>query len=234
MVNFKSPVGGIIYRPLENKNTDIHGEEIDFDNLLSYRHQPVQVETPTQGYQKQYRYGENKNIDSVQETTQPSIRLIVPTSGNLVSDSTTTDFLSGKEGFKKLEQLYVSALQKRGIDSKYAKWLTAQDALESGWGKSQGSKRHNYGNITTGSSWNGDSFIGNDHDAENKPILQKFRSYGSVEEYIEDKLNLLQTKRYNNAFVGNVDDFIDRVFNSGYAVDPKYVQKVKSVYNNLT
>lgn len=87
MVNFKSPVGGIIYRPLENKNIDIYGEEINFNDLLSYKHQPVQVKTPTQGYQKQYHYGE-RNQESTKksdQTPQSAIRLVIPTSGKTIT-----------------------------------------------------------------------------------------------------------------------------------------------------
>lgn len=236
---FKSPVGGIIYKPLEKRDEDIYGEEITLDNLLSYRHAPVQVNEPVRGYQRgQYKWTLSEESEKEAEKTKeqtdvenlPQTRLIIPTSEGVIQQ--TQDVLNGKEDFKKLENLYSSALQKRGIDVKYAKWLAAQDALESGWGISQGSRRHNYGNIITGSSWTGDSFVGDDHDAQNKPITQRFRAYDSVEDYVEDKLDLLQSNRYKNAFTGDVDKFIDRIFTSGYAVDPKYVQKVKSVYNN--
>lgn len=231
-----SIVGGIFYRPQHTKELrDIYGELIDLPKLSSYVHEPVKVSSQPSGYQQQYQIttpqSENKEVavEQTQDTTV-SPTWVIPTYGEL----SNKDILTGEEGFKQLEKLYESALQNRGIDAKYAKWLAAQDALESGWGKSQGAKRNNYGNITTGSSWTGDSFIGDDHDAQNRPITQRFRAYSSVEDYIEDKLDLLQSNRYKSAFIGNVDNFIDRVFNSGYAVDPQYVQKVRSVYNNLT
>jgi len=47
--------------------------------------------------------------------------------------------------------------------------LIAQDAQESGWGRSAQGK-FNFGNLTTGAKWKGDYVRGNDHDAKGNPI----------------------------------------------------------------
>ncbi len=85
-----------------------------------------------------------------------------------------------------------SSYRRAGITNENAiKMLIAQDALESGWGRSaQG--RFNFGNLTTGSSWKGNYVTGNDHNAAGQPIKQKFRSYNSMDEYARDKVQFLQ------------------------------------------
>lgn len=89
---FKSPVGGIIYKPLEKRDEDIYGEEITLDNLLSYRHAPVQVNEPVRGYQRgQYKWTPPEETESAkqsEETTavQP-VRLVIPTSGEVTTPS---------------------------------------------------------------------------------------------------------------------------------------------------
>ena len=86
-----------------------------------------------------------------------------------------------------------AAYKKAGITNENAiKMLIAQDALESGWGKSAQGK-FNYGNLTPGKSWKGKVVTGNDHDSKGKPITQKFRSYNSIDEYAADKVQFLKS-----------------------------------------
>lgn len=249
-------IGGIEYKsiydkPEKTQEQDIYGDPIDLLNLLTYAHEPTYVTEPvTSGYQKQYNFSTPEQTTTVQETPivetsiiteTPVVTSVSPTvsvpvikesnSEKLKSEKLHTEVLTGKDGFKKLEKLYEKALEKRGLDKSYAKWLASQDALESGWGKSQGAKRHNYGNLTTG-VWNGESFVGDDHDAKGRKIKQTFRAYSSADEYVEDKLDFLQKlKRYKDVFAGDPSQVIDRMFDAGYAVDPEYVNKIKRLYN---
>lgn len=85
-----------------------------------------------------------------------------------------------------------AAYRKAGVTNDNAiKMLIAQDAQESGWGRSAQGK-FNFGNLTTGAKWKGDYVMGNDHDAKGNPIKQKFRSYNSMDEYAADKLQFLK------------------------------------------
>lgn len=85
-----------------------------------------------------------------------------------------------------------AAYRKAGVTNDNAiKMLIAQDAQESGWGRSAQGK-FNFGNLTTGAKWKGDYVMGNDHDAKGNPIKQKFRSYNSMDEYAVDKLQFLK------------------------------------------
>ena len=118
------------------------------------------------------------------------------------------------------------------MNTKYAKYLVAQDALESGWG-SRYTGNYNFGNITTGSD--ASYTEGSDHDAKGNPIKQKFRNYDSLEDYVNAKINLLNNKRYN-AFVDdsdNAETFFSRIVRGGYAEDPKYLDKILRVYYSV-
>lgn len=240
-------VGGIEYKSISNnpektQEQDIYGDPIDLLNLLTYAHEPVSITEPVaSGYQKKYNFATPEPVATIPVVTSVETPIVttaseqpvvtVPITVKQEPEKQHTEILTGKDGFKKLEKLYEKALEKRGLDKSYAKWLASQDALESGWGKSQGAKRHNYGNLTTG-VWNGESFVGDDHDAKGRKIKQTFRAYSSANEYVEDKLDFLQKlKRYEDVFVGDPTQVIDRMFAAGYAVDPEYVNKVKRLYN---
>lgn len=245
---FPSVVGGISYNSINNnKPVDIYGEQIDLESLVPYFHSPVHIEESIpSGYQKQYNF-ENPKEDNVPETPTlivsdtpaqtttpvvPTVPVPVVSTENTPKTKTTTK-LTGKEGFKQLVKLYESALEKRGIDKSYAKWLASKDALETGWGlQGHGAEHLNYGNITAGSNWSGKTYEGGDHDAKGNKIRQKFRAYDAIEDYIEDQLNLYNLERYKDVFVGNVSEFADRLYKAGYAEDPEYAKKIKSVYNS--
>lgn len=134
---------------------------------------------------------------------------------------------------KDLRKAYIKA----GITNENAlKMLIAQDALESGWGKSAQGK-FNYGNLTAGKSWRGETVNGKDSDGKGNPIKQKFRSYNSIEEYAADKVQFLKTL-YDFNENDNINTFSHKLQggNKGsrkYAASPRYVQSIINVYNNL-
>lgn len=126
------------------------------------------------------------------------------------------------------------AYKRAGIKSENAlKMLLAQDALESGWGKSAQGK-FNYGNLTTGSKWKGAFVEGKDKDAKGNPISQKFRSYSSMDEYAKDKVQFLKSLyRFNEN--DDIDTFLSKLQGGKrkYAQSPKYSQVLKQVYESL-
>lgn len=132
----------------------------------------------------------------------------------------------------------IESYKRAGITNQEAlRYLLAQDALESAWGKSaQG--RYNYGNLTTGSNWSGNYVQGKDKDAAGNPISQKFRSYNSMDEYTRDKINFL-TRLYNFNQNDTTDVFISKLLgnNSGkrrYAEARNYGEVLKNVYNSVS
>lgn len=130
-----------------------------------------------------------------------------------------------------------NAYKKAGITNENAlKMLIAQDALESGWGKSAQGK-FNYGNLTTGSSWKGAFVNGKDHDANGNPITNKFRSYNSIDEYASDKIQFL-TRLYDFNQNDSINTFTFKLQggNRGkrkYAGSRDYISAVTKIYNNM-
>ena len=140
-------------------------------------------------------------------------------------ESAPINIKSKDEFIKTMTPAFENALKARGLDTKYAKYLVAQSALESNWGKSQSGK-FNFGGIKgkgtirkTREVINGKSIHVND----------SFRDFKDIDDYANYHVSLLNNKRYN-AFTG---DFIDRVVKGGYATDPNYKKALSNVYNQI-
>lgn len=129
--------------------------------------------------------------------------------------------------------VYERELRNRGINPDYAKFLVAQDGLESGWNLKE-SKGYNIGNITAGSSWKGKVETRGDHNAKGEKIYQKFRVYDNLSDYVSDKVSLLSNSKYN-AFAASPDInlFADSLVRGGYAADPNYKSKILRVFQSF-
>lgn len=141
-------------------------------------------------------------------------------------ESTPINIKSKDEFIKTMTPAFENALKAKGLDTKYAKYLVAQSALESNWGKSQSGK-FNFGGIKgkgtirkTREVINGKSIHIND----------SFRDFKDINDYANYHVSLLNNKRYQ-AFSGG--DFIDRVVKGGYATDPNYKRALSNVYNQI-
>lgn len=141
-------------------------------------------------------------------------------------ESTPINIKSKDEFIKTMTPAFENALKAKGLDTKYAKYLVAQSALESNWGKSQSGK-FNFGGIKgkgtirkTREVVNGKSIYIND----------SFRDFKDINDYANYHVSLLNNKRYQ-AFSGG--DFIDRVVKGGYATDPNYKKALSNVYNQI-
>lgn len=122
--------------------------------------------------------------------------------------------------------------------------IIAMACLESGYGKSNLMKKANaFFGIKATSDWikKGNKIYNSKtnecYDGQNMvSIIGCFRAYDNMKESVDDFVRLMNTTRYRS--VVNQVDFkkaITAVKNSGYATDPKYVDKVYSIYksNNL-
>ena len=141
-------------------------------------------------------------------------------------ESTPIAIKTKDEFIKTMTPAFENALKAKGLDTKYAKYLVAQSALESNWGKSQSGK-FNFGGIKgkgtirkTREVINGKSIHIND----------SFRDFKDINDYANYHVSLLNNKRYQ-AFSGG--DFIDRVVKGGYATDPNYKRALSNVYNQI-
>ena len=133
------------------------------------------------------------------------------------------------------------ASQMTGIPSAF---ITAQAALESGWGKRQilnsdGSTSHNLFGIKAGPGWTGKvakvwtlEFINGSY----QKVQANFRSYDSYQESFKDYANLLvKSPRYQSVIANGqtAAGFANGLQSAGYATDPGYANKLKSIIQNI-
>jgi peptidoglycan hydrolase FlgJ len=123
--------------------------------------------------------------------------------------------------------------------------LLAQAALETGWGRyvmssADGESSFNFFGVKAGQSWDGGTV--------SKPTIEyrdgaaarttaKFRSYENVAATFDDYVDLINNSvRYDDVAGHGADTggFATALQNSGYATDPKYADKIKSILGSGT
>lgn len=121
-----------------------------------------------------------------------------------------------------------------------AKFMLGQAALETGWGKREitnadGSPSFNVFGIKAGHGWSGKvAEVTTTEYVEGaaQKRVEKFRSYGSYDEAFADYARMLaNSPRYRDAMASASDagSFADALQRAGYATDPSYAQKLRSV-----
>ena len=134
------------------------------------------------------------------------------------------------------------AAEKIGVDPRY---LVAQAALETGWGKSiirqqDGSSSHNLFGIKTHNTWDGDSARVLTTEYKNgKPVKEaaSFRAYESYAHSFDDYVSFLQGNgRYEKALASteNPEQFARELQKAGYATDPQYARKVAQIARQMS
>jgi len=122
--------------------------------------------------------------------------------------------------------------------------LTAQAALETGWGKfvirdGAGASTHNLFNIKAGNGWSGGSAQVNTLEYQDGVAVKEranFRSYGSFAESFTDYVEFLKNNpRYEKslAHAGTDEGFATELQRAGYATDPQYAQKILTIAQQL-
>jgi len=118
--------------------------------------------------------------------------------------------------------------------------LMAQAALETGWGQrmprnADGSPSYNMFGIKAGEGWSGPKATADSMEVTNgvaAPKRTAFRSYGSIEESVQDFAALLKNSpRYKDALAAGADAqaYVARIGSSGYATDPAYGNKLNEI-----
>ena len=121
-----------------------------------------------------------------------------------------------------------------------ARFIVAQAALESGWGRSEiraadGSPSYNLFGIKAGRGWSGNTVETATTEYVNGATLktaEKFRAYGSYAEAFQDYARLLRSSgRYREALASGDDPFkfAQGLQKGGYATDPRYAEKIARV-----
>ncbi|MBH2035098.1 MAG: flagellar assembly peptidoglycan hydrolase FlgJ [Pseudomonadales bacterium] len=149
-------------------------------------------------------------------------------------------FSSPEEFVATMLPMAQSAAEKIGVDARY---LVAQAALETGWGKSiirqqDGSSSHNLFGIKA-ADWQGDSArVLTTEYVDGKQVKESasFRAYGSFEQSFNDYVNFLQNnERYDDALdsAANPKRFVSELQRAGYATDPQYANKIAQIARQM-
>ncbi|HGY9618769.1 flagellar assembly peptidoglycan hydrolase FlgJ [Pseudomonas putida] len=133
------------------------------------------------------------------------------------------------------------AAKRIGIDPRY---LVAQAALETGWGKSvmrntDGSSSHNLFGIKATGNWDGGqarAITSEYRDGQFVKETAAFRSYDSYQDSFHDLVSLLQNNaRYQDAVkaADNPEQFVQELQKAGYATDPNYASKISQIARQM-
>ncbi|AAN69960.1 MULTISPECIES: flagellar assembly peptidoglycan hydrolase FlgJ [Pseudomonas] len=133
------------------------------------------------------------------------------------------------------------AARRIGVDPRY---LVAQAALETGWGKSvmrnsDGSSSHNLFGIKATGNWQGEqarAITSEFRDGQFVKETAAFRSYDSYQDSFHDLVTLLQSNaRYQGALdaADNPEQFARELQKAGYATDPGYAKKIISIAQQM-
>lgn len=148
-----------------------------------------------------------------------------------------TKFASAEDFIATMLPMAEKAAQKLGVEARY---LVAQAALETGWGKSvikqrDGSTSYNLFGIKSHNSWGGESarVMTTEYKA-GKAVKESasFRAYDSYQQSFEDFVNFLQSNgRYQKALSSteNPEQFAKELQKAGYATDPNYARKISQI-----
>lgn len=151
-------------------------------------------------------------------------------------------FSSADEFVNAMLPMAKEAADRIGVDPRY---LVAQAALETGWGKSvmraqDGSSSHNLFGIKASSSWKGDSARAITSEFRNGEMVKEtaqFRSYDSYKDSFHDLVTLLQSNnRYQDVVksADNPEQFVRELQKAGYATDPNYASKISQIAKQMT
>jgi flagellar protein FlgJ len=153
-----------------------------------------------------------------------------------------TAFASKDEFIAAMLPMAEQAAEKIGVDARY---LVAQAALETGWGKSiirqqDGSSSHNLFGIKSHNSWDGESAKVLTTEYQGGKAVKEaasFRAYDSYAHSFEDYVSFLQSNgRYEKALdaTQNPEQFARELQKAGYATDPQYARKVTQIARQMS
>ncbi|ATC95542.1 flagellar assembly peptidoglycan hydrolase FlgJ [Pseudoalteromonas tunicata] len=156
------------------------------------------------------------------------------------SNSARPEFDSQESFIESLWHKAKSAAEKLNLNPAV---MIAQAALETGWGKHiintpNGESSNNLFNIKAGGNWQGDSVKKVTLEYEDGIAVKKnaaFRAYQNIEESFDDFVNFLSSGgRYQEALKesNNMERFLHKLQEAGYATDPNYAKKIIGILNS--
>jgi flagellum-specific peptidoglycan hydrolase FlgJ len=181
-------------------------------------------------------FRENININQTGGGAVTSIQkpMSTPTPGSLRDRATSQPFEgSQKQFYDKMYATLLSEATKQGVQNPeaIARVGTAQSVIETGYGKSLAGGNNYFGIKARpgegGPALQTQEFI----NGKMVTINDKFRRYNNMEESAADYVKFLkENSRYKETLAAKtVDEAILAIGRSGYATDPGYANKLKSV-----
>ena len=151
-------------------------------------------------------------------------------------------FASPEEFVATMLPMAEEAAESLGIDPRY---LVAQAALETGWGKSiirqgDGTSSHNLFGIKSLGGWEGESARVLTTEYQGGKAVREaasFRAYESFEHSFKDYVSFLKgNERYQEALEeadNNPEGFVRELQQAGYATDPQYARKISQIARQM-
>lgn len=143
-----------------------------------------------------------------------------------------------------VNRLWPQAVEASNTTGVPVRFLVAQAALESGWGKNEiraadGSPSYNLFGVKAGRGWQGPTVEVQTTEYVNgvaQTAREKFRVYGSYAESFSDYASLLRNNPRFAGVLGQQDgtQFARSLQQSGYATDPLYADKLSRIINGPT
>ncbi|MBL1265158.1 flagellar assembly peptidoglycan hydrolase FlgJ [Candidatus Methylomicrobium oryzae] len=237
-------------------------EEADDDKAGKMNLEDYLNRSSTAGKSMPSRHGEVDSrtigkIDKSHEEPDPAIgnEEIEPASVNgekLATDNGDSEFAFKKSGdlpihsaqdfVRHLHPIAERAARELGVEPKV---LLAQAALETNWGRSliknrEGESTFNLFNIKAGRGWQGEQVSVKALEFERgvgRKTNAGFRAYDSFEESFQDYVRLIKNNpRYGDALkqADSPERYLRGLQHAGYATDPKYAEKIISIYRGAT
>lgn len=149
---------------------------------------------------------------------------------------------SAQDFVRHLHPIAERAARELGVEPKV---LLAQAALETNWGRSliknrEGESTFNLFNIKAGRAWQGEQVSVQALEFERgvgRKTNAGFRAYDSFEESFQDYVRLIKNNpRYGDALkqADSPERYLRGLQQAGYATDPKYAEKIISIYRGAT
>ncbi len=137
---------------------------------------------------------------------------------------------------KKMAAFAKGAADRLGVPVSH---IVAQAVLESGWGQhvpkaQDGGSSYNFFGIKA-SNWDGDKAVINTQEFKQGLWVTEeaaFRAYGGMREALDDYANFIERPRYQDA-INNPDGYFEALQQGGYATDPSYADKARSVLTQV-
>ncbi|MFD1007345.1 flagellar assembly peptidoglycan hydrolase FlgJ [Oceanisphaera ostreae] len=151
-------------------------------------------------------------------------------------------FRSPEDFVKRLMPAAVEAGKRMGLPPEA---MLAQAALETGWGKKiigpkNSDSSHNLFGIKADNSWKAEKKWVNTLEYEQGiavKVKAPFRSYESFNDSFNNYVDFLhENPRYGNALqqTGSPKQYFKELQQAGYATDPKYADKLSSIFDTVT